>query len=423
MSDEVLSKEVLTDRARPSRAPDRAEQTRAAPLVTGRFAVLLTAQACFGYSFSSFFLLPKYLASELHAGPAEIGLLTAANGAAAVVFMFLMGVMVDRFGRRRFLTAGALLMTAASLAFAAVDEMGPLIYGLRLVQGLAFSMAFVAGATLAVDQASPERLGQTIGIFGLTMLSMNAVAPAVMEEIAARGGWPTAFATAAGGALLCALLSLLVHAGPHRANREAGLASLWQVARRPEQIRAAVVISLVGACFGTLFVFHQLYALELGITRIRVFFVAYAVTAMFARIAFGNLGDRLGRHRVASVTLALYGSGSLAMIALAEVGLAPLGALFGLAHGIFYPTYNATLVADSGATERGKVMALFQGWFNAGLAGGSFLLGFVADARGYPTVFCLAALGVFVALGVLIRGRPRPQFSAPQVRFQPPPRR
>ena len=162
-----------------------------------------------------------------------------------------------------------------------------------------------------------------------------------------------------------------------------------------------------------LFVFHQLYALELGITRIRVFFVAYAVAAMFARIAFGNLGDRLGRHRVATVALALYGAGSLAMVALAEVGLAPLGALIGMAHGIFYPTYNATVVADSGATERGKVMALFQGWFNAGLAGGSFLLGFVADARGYPTVFCLAGLGVFFALGVLLRGRPRPQRPAP----------
>lgn len=190
------------------------------------------------------------------------------------------------------------------------------------------------------------------------------------------------------------------------------MASLWQVARRPEQIRGAVVIALVGACFGTLFVFHQLYALELGITRIRVFFVAYALAAMFARIAFGNLGDRLGRHRVASVALAFYGCGALAMLSLADVGLAPLGALFGLAHGIFYPTYNAAVVADSAASERGKAMALFQGWFNAGLAGGSFLLGFVADARGYPTVFCLAALGVFVALGVLLAGRPRSPGSA-----------
>jgi MFS family permease len=409
MSNEALSNEARAGRARPSLAPTRAEQTRSTPIVTRRFAVLLAAQACFGYSFSSFFLLPKYLASELRAGPAEIGLLTAANGAAAVVFMFAMGVMVDRFGRRRFLTAGALLMAAASGAFAAVDEMGPLIYGLRLLQGLAFSMAFVAGATLAVDQAPPERLGQTIGIFGLTMLAMNAVAPAAMEEMAASGGWPAAFAAAAGGALLCALLSLRVHEGPHRADVEAGLASLWQLARRPEQIRAAVVISLVGACFGTLFVFHQLYALELGITRVRVFFIAYALAAMFARIALGDLGDRLGRHRVASVMLVFYGCGSLGMIALADTGLAPLGALFGLAHGIFYPTYNATVVAASGANERGKVMALFQGWFNAGLAGGSFLLGFVADARGYPAVFCLAALGVFVALGVLLGGRPQRQ--------------
>ncbi len=397
MSDDALSRRTLL-------AHEHADRKRSTPIVTRRFATLLIAQACFGYSFSSFFLLPKYLASELRVGPAEIGLLTAANGLAAMVFMFVMGVLVDRFGRRRFLTAGSLLMAVASLAFAAVDEMGPLIYALRLLQGLAFSMAFVAGATLAVDQARPERLGQTIGIFGLTMLSMNAIAPAVMEEVATHHGWAWAFGTASGGALLCALLSGLIHEEPRRPSGDAGFASLLRVARRPEQARAAVVIALVGACFGSLFVFHQLYALELGITQVRVFFVSYAATAMFARLVLGSLGDRLDRHRVASAMLVVYGCASLGMIALGTLGLAPLGAIFGLAHGLFYPTYNATIVAGSSDDERGKIMALFQGWFNAGMACGSFLLGFVADAMGYPTVFLLAGLGIFIALLVLRRG-------------------
>lgn len=401
MSEEILSRHPD---APGSINPFPATPPMKARLLTPRLATLLVAQACFGYAFSSFFLLPKFLATELGVGPAAIGLLNAAYGVAAVVSMFTMGVLVDRFGRRRFLTAGGLLMAVASLGYLAIDEMGPLIYALRILQALAFSMAFVAGATLAVDQAPPDRLGQAIGIFGLTMLCMNAVAPAAVEELAGRAGWGPAFATAAIGAMLCALLSRFVHEKPHVANPGVGLASLIRVSRRPEQICAALVISLVGGCFGGLFVFHQLYALELGITEVRIFFIAYACAAIFARLVLGSAGDRLGRLRVSAAMLVLYAAGAFGMTQLASIGLAPLGALLGLAHGLFYPTYNAVVVESGGADERGQIMALFQGWFNAGLAGGSLLLGLVADARGYPATFVLSGLGVLLALGVLAAG-------------------
>ena len=39
-------------------------------LFTPEFTSLLTAQAGFGYAFSSFFMLPKYMDIELGAGPA-----------------------------------------------------------------------------------------------------------------------------------------------------------------------------------------------------------------------------------------------------------------------------------------------------------------------------------------------------------------
>jgi MFS family permease len=187
--------------------PEAVRSARADRLLSPGFTRLLVAQACFGYAFSSYFLLPKFLVTQLHAGPAEIGRVTALYGLFVVVCLPAMGVVVDRFGRRDFLTAGALVMAAASLAFVAVDRVGPLLFALRAVQGIAFAMAFVAGATLAVDEAPPERLGQALGIFGLTFLAMNAIAPAASEEIALRAGWPATFVVAAVLALVSAGLS------------------------------------------------------------------------------------------------------------------------------------------------------------------------------------------------------------------------
>lgn len=374
------------------------------PLLTGRFVVQLVAQSSFGFAFSSFFLLPKYLADELGAGPATIGGITAAHSAAAVAGLFAMGVAVDRFGRRRFLTAGAVLMALCSLGFVVVADLGPLLYALRILQGIAFAMAYTAGAALVVDQAPPERLGQALGLFGVSMLVMNALAPVAVEIMAVEIGWGPAFAAAAIAAIACALLSRLLHEEPHVPGPDAGPGSLLRVGRRPEQVRAAVVVGLVGSCFGALFVFGQLYALEVGTDHVRSLFIAYAAAALVVRLGFGQLGDRIGRHRVSAASLVVYAAGAFAMPDLGRIGLAPLGVVFGLAHGVFYPTYSAAVVEGAASDERGKILALVQGWFNVGMGAGSFGLGLLAERAGYPVVFLVSGAGIGLALAVLLLG-------------------
>jgi MFS family permease len=379
-------------------------------LLTPGFAKLLVAQACFGYAFSNYFLLPKFLVTELGAGPAEIGQVTAWFGLFVVCCLPAMGVLVDRVGRRDFLTAGALLMAAASLAFVAVDRVGPLLYLLRAVQGIAFAMAYVAGATLTVDEAPPERLGQAIGVFGLTFLSMNAIAPAASEEIAVRVGWPPTFLVAGVLALVSAGLSRRLRDRRPRPAEGLPAVGLLEMALRPRQLRVTAAISLVGVALGAMFTFHQPFALELGMTHVRSFFVAYAVAAVVMRVGFGGLIDRAGRRRVVLVTLALYTVVVAGMSALEPGWLAVFGAGLGIAHGLFFPAYNALAVEGVGERERGKLIGLFQAGFNVGSSCGTLALGELAERAGYPPVFWVAAACVVGAWLVV--------FKAPEGRRQ-----
>jgi MFS family permease len=355
------------------------------------------AQVCFGYAFSSWFLLPKFMVTQLAAGPAEIGQVTAAHGLFVVVFLPAMGVVVDRFGRRDFLTAGALLMAASSLAFPLVHQVGPLLFALRALQGIAFAMAFVAGATLAVDEAPPERLGQAIGLFGLSFLSMNAIAPAASEEIALRAGWAPSFVAAAVFSLVSAGLSRRLRDRRSEPVPGARDASLFEILRRPRQLRISAVIGLVGLALGAMFTFHQPFALELGMTHVRSFFVAYAVVAVVLRVGFGQWIDRAGRRRIVLVTLALYVVAVAGMSALEPGWLALYGAGLGLSHGLFYPAYNALAVEGVAERERGKLMGLFQAGFNLGSASGTLALGELAERAGYPAVFHVAGACVLLA--------------------------
>ena len=404
MSENSIAHSSVAEASRPS--PLRAEGTEEAraPLFTWDFATLMAAQASFGYAFSSFFLLPKFLVSELAAGPVEIGLAMAAYGLSALVFIPAMGAVVDRFGRRDFLTTGAITMAAASIGFVAVDSVGPLLYALRALQGLAFAMAFVAGVTIAVDQAPTERLGQAIGLIGLAMLSMNAIAPAALELMAEQVGWSLGFATAAGAALLCGVLSRFVRddSAPTRASVDADtIPTLWQIASEPSQVRIAVVVALAGSAFGAMITFHQPFALELGMVHVRSFFVAYAGAAITVRLGLGWVVDLAGRRRVSVAALALYASVVSSMAWLQAGTLPAFGLAFGVAHGLFYPALNAVAVEGRGPHERGKVMALFQAAFSIGFAGAAFPLGLLAERAGYPAVFLAAGLSAFAGLAVL----------------------
>jgi predicted MFS family arabinose efflux permease len=284
-----------------------------------------------------------------------------------------------------------------------VDRVGPLLFVLRAIQGVAFAMAFVAGATLAVDEAPPERLGQAIGIFGLTFLAMNAIAPAASEEIALRAGWSATFVMAAVLALVSAGLSRRVQERRRAAApADAPATGLLAMLLRPRQLRVTAVISLVGVALGAMFTFHQPFALALGMTHVRSFFVAYAAVAVVLRVGFGQLIDRAGRRRVVIATLALYVVAVAGMSALQPGWLALFGAGLGIAHGLFYPAYNALALEGMAAHERGKSMGLFQAGFNLGSSCGAFALGELAQRAGYPAVFWVAAGCVLIALVVVI---------------------
>jgi predicted MFS family arabinose efflux permease len=371
-------------------------------LLSPGFTALLVANVCFGYAFSSFLLLPKFLNVALFAGPAQVGMLSAVHGAVIVLLLPFLGAAVDRRGRRGFLVAGALLMAAASAGYAAVDEVGVLLYGLRVVQAIAFAMVFAAGGALAVDLAPPDRLGQAIGLYGLSFLSMNALAPAAVEQVAEYAGWPTAFGTAVLGALSCAALALRLPRGAPEEGRNGNGASLLEVALRRSQAASLLVIALVGSALGSVFSFYQLYALELGIEQVSGFFVAYSATAIVVRIGFGHLIDQWGRRRVSAAVLAFYAPVVFAVSHLDLFGLTLLGACLGGAHGCFYPSFNAVVVAGVSPGERGKVMSLFQAAFQVGMAGGGLGFGLLAAAAGYPIVFQIAAAGLVVALFVLL---------------------
>lgn len=369
------------------------EEPAEPPLFTRDFALIQAAQLAFGFAFSSFFLLPKYVVTELHGSPSQVGYVGALAVVAAVLSSPTAGKLLDRGGRRPLMFVGCLLSALAAFAFLGVTHIGAYLYAVRAAQGVAYTLYFVAATTLVADLSPASRLGQALGWFGCAGLVMNAVATLIAERIAQNFGWHAVFTAAAISGLCGAGISLLLRE-PQRATQRGKPSQLHDAASAgiPGARLAAMWATVAGgAAFGVMFTFTPPLALSLGDRNISPLFAGYTVAALAVRLLFGTLADRLGRARVAGAALALYSLVVATTAGLSHGWLSVLGLAFGLAHGAFYPSVNALALEGVGREQRGTVGAYFNAAFNGGVLIVTFCFGQIAQQYGYRIVFLLVA--------------------------------
>ncbi|MFN2425066.1 MAG: MFS transporter [Candidatus Binatia bacterium] len=365
------------------------------------FVRLLLAGSAYGFAFSSFHLMPKYLAVEFGASPSAIGWSAGVFGIASVLTSVLVGAWIDRVSRRSMFAASAFLLAATSIGFAFVDAMGPAVFVLRALQGVAFTMQMASFSTLVAELAPAARLGEAVGLAGSSMLIMNAIAPAIDEPLARAAGWPAAYLLAALASLASA--ALVLETRTKRRVLRAGNGSLVAVLRRPTTRVYCGVTFLTSIAFATMFTFLQPAALAAGYRDVGSFFVAYAAAACAVRLLAGWLPDRYGRRRVAIWALVPYAAVVAYVAGFGPTSLVAIGAVFGFAHGVFFPALNALAIERTLVDERGRLLTVFAGTFNLGAWGGAAVLGPVVETWGYGAVFAIGAACAVAALVVLAR--------------------
>jgi len=375
-------------------------------LLSWPFVLVLGVQFCFGLSYSTFFLLPKFLAQQFHAKADAIGAVAATALLASVLAAPWTGAWLDRGSRRPFIGYGALVNGLSGCAFSLVHAVSWPIFALRVVHGVSYALVFNGVVTLAADLAPAKKLGQAIGLCGAASIVSNAVAPAIAEPIAESHGWGWVFLLAGSAALFSALLALGIREPKHAplpvsdAERRA-LPSAFALLRQPQRIGAFLCSAANGAAFGAMFTFTQPFALAQGASKVRGFFLGYTLIALGVRLFLGGAADAWGRRRVAFSALILYGSVASLTSLLRPNLLFAVGAGLGLAHGLLYPSLNALAAEGVPRARRGALMSYFFGCFGAGSALWVLGLGVIAKCYGYPVVFLATGLLVWSAIAFL----------------------
>jgi MFS family permease len=286
---------------------------------------------------------PSVMVTELMrdfgVGAAILGNLSAFYFYAYAGLQIPVGLLMDRIGPRRLMTAAAAVAALGSLIFAASDVLAGAYAG-RLLIGAGAAFSWVGVLTVLTQWFPATRFALFTGLaqaFGM----VGAIFGQAPVSVAVDGiGWrATLVVLGAAGLVLAAMMWLVLRDRPHAAASSVGVGASLRVLLRNRETWLNAVFGLAMTApmlgFGALWAVPYLttvYALEraTAATVISSIFIGWAIGAPLS----GWLSDRLRARKPIMVVCAIVAAGSFAaVIYLPQLPLAMLAALITL-HGL-----------------------------------------------------------------------------------------
>ena len=352
-----------------------------------RLLLLASAMIFFDVAFFAAIapLLPQYV-DELGLTKAEAGVLSAAYAAGTLIGSLPAGFAASRFGPRKAVIHGLLLLGCSSFVFGFGEQI-LLLDAARFIQGIAGALIWSGALTWLITAAPEERRGSIIGTALGTAIAGALLGPALGAIAGSIGTEPVFGSVLVITVLLAIAASRLPQpAAPQRQSLGEVVSTLLS---RPV-LEAAAFVAVPSVMFGAIEVLVPLRidALGGGHGLIAAGFIAgAALEATLAPLA-GRMSDRVGRRLPYVAGLSVC---ALAMVVIALVqtlGLVLAGLILtSLGAGLcFAPAL--TLISDVAESSR-----LHQG-FAAGVSNMAWAAGQVIGGIGGGVVASLTGNAV-----------------------------
>ncbi len=353
------------------------------------------------------FVLPIY-GKAIGADAVQIGLFFSAFSLMTVLVRPVVGVALDRYGRRPFLLAGMVGYGLAMLVFAFSGEIW-VVTAARLLQGSASAVFWLAARAVTADVAGADARGRSFGNIDQAS-SQGAILGAgigytVLISLKIDGGWKPLFAAYGLSGLAAALLAfrdLPETYTPAEARPTAPRTLSWS---RP-WVLLLLVTTVTGASWAMISPVLMIFLQERLTTDVPALAAAYLPAAIIWAVLPGRLGglaDRFGRKPMMVLGLVAAAASSFVIPHLANLwALAGLWAFQALCYAAGDPA-EAALVADlTGGDERGRAFGLYAMAAGLGatvgpLVGGWLYDGVAAQAPFYANGLILALCTVVLA--------------------------
>ena len=338
------------------------------------------------------------------------------NFAVVALFAPLGGLMLDRFGARRLLMLGCVVLASAYFAYSRLEGLTQM-YAIHVAFALTLLTAGTMVVIVLVSSWFVEKRGLAIGIALLGTSAGSFILPPLNAELIARIGWRQTFALEALFPLVVLVVVVLFvrnspadygrtamgvkegAADPRTIGLDFGQAlrtrSFWAIG-----ISGFLIYYSILALFSHMFLHMRDLGYEPRIAASALSLLS--VVAMLSKLGSGWLADRIDRHKVFMGCLVIMLAG-VACLATLKAGAWVWTAVVLIAAGWggLFTLYNMLTVNNFGLKAIGKINGSISSMESFGGGLGIWLTGKLFDDYGSYQVPFLVLLGC-VTLGLLI---------------------
>lgn len=386
------------------------EKVKEGRLLSRDFCLLAVANFLMFFSFYALMpLLPFYLGDAFGVNYSMAGVILASYSVACIVVRPIAGYLLDAFRQRPLYLLGYCAFAALFCGYAFAAALGVFVL-FRIMHGLAFGLTSVSGNTIASEIVPRGRMGEGLGIYGLSNTLAMCVGPMAGLALHGRISYEVLFG----------LLFLVCMAGFGMAWMvnvpDGGLAKQRKFSFNSlilgKGVWEATSLLLASVPYGMTTAYIALYAEEVSIPfNSGVYYAAMAMGLGISRFLSGKWTDKGGTGKLII--------GGLLLVVASYVGLSLIGRLAeydvqfaacayiaiafvqGLSFGTLHPAFNTLLIRMTTPERRGAATSTYQTAWDLGIGIGVFSGGYWADSLGgfhasYFIGACLAMLGCVV---------------------------
>ena len=337
------------------------------------------------------------IADQFGVSTGTAGLVAAAYGGPGIVTSLLIGPYSDRFGRKRFLVAGALLMGVFTIMSALAPTFELLIVA-RAIAGIGGSLIFPNANALVGDVFPYGERGRAMA----TVIGFNTMASVIGVPVAGVIAEATSWRISVGLVGVLALVAgsaLAVFLKPTHTNINADrIWAMYRLILRNPSAVAAIISSFLGSLYWFTWItylvvfFQHTYGLSEGTAS--TYSLTLGLGVLIGSQIGGRIGDRIGHRRVVAGTIVASGVILLLLTAAPPPLLVAAAMNFALSAviGARLAT-NTSLLTEQVPEARGTLFAFSSATASLSIVAGATIGGFFVDTLGFGAigVFCMGA--------------------------------
>jgi MFS family permease len=350
----------------------------------------------------------------------------------------LAGYLADRFGVRKLMLAGSVMLVVALSSYSQITSARGM-YGVHVILALVLLMCGLIVDVMLVSRWFVRNRGKALGILTGGASLGGAAFPQVCAWLLRSYGWRTSFLILASlGGVLFVLVWLLVKEYPADmglepmgldrnavAKTDAGMeysAALRTVTFWALAVTAMTTFYSIMSVSAHLFLHLRAQGFEPAAAARGLSLLFFA--GLLGKFSVGFLADVMDRKRILQVSLILMFLGSVLLLSGRPGLLWPFVALFGFGWGGIYTLLQFLTVSSFGLRAAGKILGTISVLDALGGGLGPWVTGVLFDrAHSYQTAFTIvcALLLVAIAAAAAMRVSPAPvRRETPRELVRPP---